>query len=604
MLNINRLLKKKSWTGAELGRLELANTAISYHKAVTSGNPYQEPPVSKADLRKMLNTIDDPEEGRIYNGYLAIHTWISNTSQIAVSQHQQAQLNYNQLVHAVSTAYTSEDVYHYVEQLPLIMTEKQYKDTVKKRTKELLHESGKEDILQLLFSAISYNMTQLEKHPRAKNPLKPLKKTLEKEQVQDVHILDNYNIIWGEGYYTLEDGTRSDKVSPEEWQKLVSPKISSLLANNSNIDEETAKLLEESIIRRRCITDAKYMYEGNLTEREAQAKRHEEEIKQGFAKACQWHYYEDSPKGKLTKWDVLEEWNEYSDLFIAGKTDAENIVLCKAFAAEFPTVIEALLDDIQHKYPALATIKTTPIEKWLTTTYTVADLYTMDFYGYQERFNDDISIFEGNKRALFNGIAILKPSDRYSSCVDKNGYYQAPDLRGSIRSLSLEAYFPEYEEYGTKVDMLEESRKLLFQSLYFIEGFNKGLDIIAAIYKVEEVKLFKIELEPLLSKIEALNNLIYMLYQKIANTDYEDKELQAKKLEVLKDVLYPVNLKKIRIPKAKLQQAKQIMKDFKCFTDDNEDPYFTLCFYDPDAVEEDDEPEDEKGVTLKIWRKK
>lgn len=606
MLNINRLLKKKGWTGEDLGRLELANTAIGYDKVVKTNDPNQEPPVSKEDFRKMLNTIDDPEEGRIYNGYIAIHTWISNTSQIAISQHQQAQLQFNQILHVINTAYTAENVYHYIEQLPLIMTEKQYKDTVKRRTKELLEQSSKTDInnvLQLIFTAISYYATQLEKHPRAKNPLKSLKKQLEKELVQDHHILDNYNKINGLGYYTLEDGTRSDKVSPTEWRKRLTPTIFSWIEKNN--DTEEAELIKEAIVRRRVITDAKYMYEGNLTEEEAQAKRYEEEKKKGFSKECQWHYYTDSPKGTLNKWEIIADWNEYANLFSNGKTEAENIELCQAFVAEFPTVVEALLHDMSKKYSFLANIEAIPIEKWGQTTYDTADLYNTDFCGSKARFTDDTSIFDGNKRALFNGIAILKPNTLYSSCIDKKGYYEAPDIVGSIRPLSLEVYFPEDEDYGDNVDRIEESRQLLLQSMYFIEGFNKGLDMIAAMYKVEEVKLFQISLEELTSRIESLNNLIYMLYKRIKNTDYEDKKLQAKKLEVLKDVFYPIDLEKIRIPRAKLQKAKELMKDFKGFLDEKLDPYLTLCFYDPTAVEDtDNEPEDEKGVTLKIWKKK
>lgn len=51
MTDINRLLKKKGWTGAELGRLEIANSALAYDKALKSNSITQEPIVSNADFR-------------------------------------------------------------------------------------------------------------------------------------------------------------------------------------------------------------------------------------------------------------------------------------------------------------------------------------------------------------------------------------------------------------------------------------------------------------------------------------------------------------------------------------------------------------------------
>lgn len=591
MLNIDRLLKKKGWTGAELGRLELANTALAYKKAVETNNPEQELVISRAEFEKMLSTLKDPVQGRTYNGYISIHNWISNTMQVAMAQSQQAQLQFDKLWSFIQNAITAEDLYSYIEELPLIMTEKQYKETVEKRIQEILKPDGEDianNVLQLVFDALDYYIKLLETTPRAKNPLKPLRKKLNKEYVRDPHILENYNRVRGLGYYTLEDGTRSDKVSPTEWRELITPTIFKLINEDSQLGEKEAEFIKQSIRERRLITDARYMYEGDLSESEAQKKRQQDEVREGFIKACQWHYYEDSPEGLLTKWEVLEEGEipEYYKYYEA--TDEEALEMCKAFVAEFPTVVQALLEDMGKRY-GMENLKDLPVEKWLGTVYSWEDLYKADFYGFRATQTDDTVIFNGNKRALFNGVAIVAPST-LGSCTridPETGYYIAPDLRKSLLPLSLEAFFTDSEDYSDNVDTVEQARSLLKSSVYFVDGFNKALELISSLYNVEEVKLFSIPTDGIKESVEALNGSIYMLYRRIKNTDYEEPGLREKKLEVLREIFQPVDLKKLRIPEEKLEQAKQNMKDFKGFKDSSIDPYLKLCIYDPEDEEEE-----------------
>lgn len=591
MLNINKLLKKKGWTGAELGRLELANTALAYRKAVETNNPNLEPAISSVDFEKMLSTIKDPIEGRIYNGYISIHEWISRTGPIANAQDMQAQLQFDKLWSFIQNAITAEDLYSYIEELPLIMTEKQYKETVEKRTQEILKPDGEElghSVMWLIFYALEYYLKLLESQPDAKNPLKPLKKKLEKELVKDPHILEKYNRVMGLGYYTLEDGTRSDKVSPTEWRELITPTIFKLIDEDSQLGEKEAQFIKHNLVQRRIITDARHMYEGDLTEEEAQNKRQKDEEGEGFSKACQWHYYEDSPEGLLTKWEVLEEGELWEYYYEDGDTEEEELEKQKAFASEFPTVVKALLNDMVKRY-GMKDLKDLPIEKWLDTVYSWEDLYKADFYNFRAHELGDASIFNGNKRAVYNGIAILRASDigRCTRIDPDTGYYKAPDLRKSLHSLSLEAFFTDSEEYSDNVDIVEQARELLVSSLYFVEGFNKALEIIASLFDIEEVKLFSVDTGNFRDRVEALNSSIYMLYRRIKNTDYEEPELREKKLEVLKDIFQPINIKNLRIPEDKLEIAKQNMKDFKGFKDSSIDPYLQLCIYHPENIEEE-----------------
>ena len=223
MINVEKLLKKKGWTGKELGRLELAMTLNALHKSL-QGDTSPERIVSEAEFRKMLDTITDPYQGKIYNEYITIHEWFATNYSYAVANEQQALFMHNKLMNTLTSAMLAENVYEYISQLPAIFTEKQYKDLVTARTKEILTPNGETlgfNVFNLVELAIDYYVRQLSKEPRKKNPLKPLKKKLEAERVTDSHILDRYVEVTGLGYYEMEDGTRSDQLTKGEWKSKV-----------------------------------------------------------------------------------------------------------------------------------------------------------------------------------------------------------------------------------------------------------------------------------------------------------------------------------------------------------------------------------------------
>ena len=138
MTDIKRLLNKKGWTGRELGILELTNMAVMFRQALEGKEP--QPLVEQAQLRKMINTITDRQQGQVYNGYISIHEWLSIRYNIAQTQLQQAQLQYRTLVGYITDATLAEDVYRYIEQLPAIMTEKQYRDAREAGLKKWLYD--------------------------------------------------------------------------------------------------------------------------------------------------------------------------------------------------------------------------------------------------------------------------------------------------------------------------------------------------------------------------------------------------------------------------------------------------------------------------------
>lgn len=550
MTDIKRLLNKKGWTGRELGILELTNMAVMFRQALEGKEP--QPLVEQAQLRKMINTITDRQQGQVYNGYISIHEWLSIRYNIAQTQLQQAQLQYRTLVGYITDATLAEDVYRYIEQLPAIMTEKQYRDAREAGLKKWLYdEDGTErgdSLAALIERGISFYTKQLQTNPAKPNPLKAIRKKYIAEPVKSKLILEGYNEVMGEGYYTIEDGSgrRSDTMTAEEWQEAI-------------------------------ITPVK------------------------------WHYYEEAP-ADLTKWDIVEAglMYFYGGLFCGmDVSEGEYLAELEDFLTEFRELADAIIADIEKLYltgkdplqplpvegrEPLKDIASLPLQDWSSTVFSWGDLYKLDVYGFKKDAEADTTIFDGNKRAILNGIAILRASDLLdrSPRINESGYYVEPDIMHTLSNFTLEAFFPEAEDYADNLEIVETARQTLIESYYHLKGYNYALEIIASFYDVPEIAIFQMNTSGIEDKIRAFNGLVPILYKKILDTDYEDKELKERKLQVLKDLFQPIDYEALTIPEEKKEAAQQLLVDFKAFQPENANRFDGMLCTLP-------EPEDEDG---------
>lgn len=582
--DINTLFTKKGWTGAELGRLEIATVMKAYQRAL-NGEADPQPEISREDFNRMVKTLEDPAQGKIYNGYLSVHDWISRASLLAMSQEQQAQLRFNELATPIEVAETAEQLYQYIAELPVIMTEKQYKELVDKKTQEVLHpdEIGIYlNMFNLIQEAIDYYVGLLSRDPRKKNPLKPLKKKLEKELVTDPRILSRYNEVMSNGYYTLPDGRRSDEMTEEEWRKALAPEVrEALLMQEGNPEVISAQA--NSISFERKIQVARDLYNG-MTEEEAYNASTQRDRESGLFQKTEWHLYEDPPKD-LSKWEILAS-GELGEYYPSLNGDAPSGVEFEdaltedaiAFKKEFPSVVDAILKDMDKIIDSSAS--SIPVEQWYNYYVDWAVLHELDAYGFRAMYTGDSAIFENNRRALYNGIAILRPSDilNKSKRIDANGYYTPPKIEQVVEGLSLLSYSPEKENYARLTSGLELARKTLIDSVYWLTGYNTAVDLVADYYEVDELRIACISTENLLTRIQAFNDLVATLYMRIKLTDYENEEVKAKKLAVLQDVFYPIDTTRFTIPEEKKKTVRGWLRDFKAFKDEDKDICHYLCY--------------------------
>ena len=608
MADIKRLLKKKGWTGRELGILELSNMAIMFRQALEGKEP--QPIVEQARFREMINGITDRQQGQIYNGYISIHEWLSIRYNIAQTQLQQAQLQYRTLAAYVTDAIFAEDVYRYIEQLPAIMTEKQYRDAREAGLKKWLYdEDGTErgdSLAALIERGISFYTKQLQTNPAKPNPLKAIRKKYIAEPVKSKLILEGYNEVMGEGYYTIEDGSgrRSDTMTAEEWQEAITtPAMKQALKTTDGSGTEYT----QQIATRRLLDRAKVIFEGG-TEADADEAQQKKDYERGLATPVKWHYYEEAP-ADLTKWDIVEAglMYFYGGLFCGmDVSEGEYLAELEDFLTEFRELADAIIADIEKLYltgkkqlqplpvkghKPLKDIASLPLEDWSSTVFSWGDLYKLDVYGFKDEAEEDSTVFDGNGRALRNGIAILRDvsSPLYARHVDEKGYYIEPSIRHKLSNFTLEAFFPEAEDYADNVEIVEDARQVLKASYYHLKGYNLALDMIARYYDVPELTVFKMPIDGIEDKIEAFNNLVPLLYKRIKDLYYEDKELKERKLQVLKDLFQPIDYEALTIPEDSREQAEQLLDGFKAFKPEYTALFDKLLCTLPETEDEDGE---------------
>ena len=584
-MDIKRLLNKKGWTGRELGIIELTNMAVQFRQAL-QGEEIK-PLIETSQLQKMVNDIKDPVQGRAYNGYIAIHEWLSLKYNIAQTQIQQAQLQYRTLEGFITTAILAEDVYRYVEQLPAIMTQKQYDKAREEGIEAYLTDEDGEDLQSNIFNLIeratAFYLHKLQTEPEKPNPLKAIRKKYIAQPVKSKLILDRYNEVTGEGYYTLEDGRRSDQMTSEEWQEAITtPKMKEALTQMRATDGSGTDYTR-AIAQQRLIDRSRVIFNGG-TEEEADKAQHKADYERGLAVPAEWHTYTEPPTD-LTKWDIIEQelLLEFYPASLDGEdpcTESNFNASMEDFKKEFSELVNAMLSDMDKRYFKGDKVQASnlPVKEWATTLISWRRLYELDFYGERAEAESDTSIFNGNKRALFNGVAIVRPSDilNKSRLIDEQGYYIEPEIQSSLENFSLEAFFTEAEDYATNIEVMETSRETFLDSYYFIIGYNYAIDRIAAVYDVPELEVFKMSIEELSDRIDAFNALVPVLYRRIKDTDYSDKELQAKKLQVLKDYFQPVEYKALAIPEDHKKQIEELLEDFKAFKPENADRFYNL----------------------------
>lgn len=604
---LQKLLRKTKPTAQELGIIAIANFAIISDQTERGEEP--ELIYNAEKFQQKLDALDG--RGRaIYGLYRNIEQWINVVRRNVLVEKSQFEIALNDLMHTISLADLSEDVFIFNSQLPLIMTRSQYEKEVTSRRYLNYHYQDGTSVkyygYNIFTEALDYYLNKLfterpvkdsteEEEEEENNPLKKIRKIYDSLPLTDVKLLQDYCRLRGLGYYILADGTRSDKPTMISWQSALADNEINLATLNAikkegklNIvkttdggDDITEITLLLDIINKRPIN-------GSVLKEIATPETIHKAYTEAFGGAIEWKYYDEPSDINITKWNLFEIPELITDLFeplflpfLYSDEEVEKEYL--RFKETFPELAAELIKDIAQHFPEIEAMGENDF--MFNTPYSWETLYTHNIYGTKSKSNRIDILFSENARAINNGIAVIETPVKGSK-TDNLGYYKQPQLFTSMFANRLNSYFKEIP--ANEKARQEEAYKYrrIADSYASAVAFNAVVDFSAEVYKTPELTLFKIDIAKEYDRfINAYNKIVEKLSLKILYTDYNGvggDELKEKKRAVLKEVFAPLNSEEFRarVKAENVEKAKQLLLSGQAFVGGKERLYTTALLGD------------------------
>lgn len=574
--NINSLLNKKGWTGAEVGKA-LVKSIV--HDIQHKNEPDFKPLFSQSDFDKMESSIKTEREYLTYDVYRAIYSGLIDAYNSGQGQYQQFNNGFYRYSIYLKDAITAEFMLKQAELLPYVMTEKQY-NKLKEQTETEL-KGNTESFSTLFFDILSDIAKSPENAPEAlRNAIKATKE----EAVTNKRILSNYNEIWDRGYYQLPDGTRSDQVTSEEWEKRY--KANYLKNHKVYINGELASW-EDTIFQQSIQLQSRgneLFFKGINTIREIYKERTGEELpteqeaelleilenlgeynkktllsfKHGFSPKIpnstlfkdellfntEWHYYTETPKD-LTKYNIILESATYF------YRDDNGELLLTEFKADYPALYKALEAYIKELIPQARSLKPSRYNKAFITWGELAELNLQGYSDLIKANNDSIADFiaEKEENTTENLLKCIRIRKNGISIAQNPRFYQENES-GDFIDNTLNAFSLATSENIDSIaqndtlrkDIIDFGEKLFKPALRYIYAFNALVKILGAVYDIAELGEVELKTTQFEEQLDALNRTLYMFY----TTAYGTQEEKNRKRELIKEIFYPVNYEELK----------------------------------------------------------
>lgn len=583
---LKTLLNQKSWTGKEVGKALLMNLKNDIEE---KGNPNKQPLFSQEDYNRMLDSLDTDNQYTQYKVYEGIYSAIVDSFNRNEAMIQQFYNGYYRYFLSLREAQRAEDFFSTTEKFPLILTQKQYDEM-----SENIGHLQRCQILSyydLFFHTVDYFLQAVENDEAETVPEEIRKSILDtkSQKVTSKRIIANWAEDTGAGYYTLPDGTRSDNVTTEKWQDL----LTDLFIKANNIHASTPEDLEDIVLEfntTRYMNACKLLFGGeaaigaaykeikgeDATEHDIKAIERELEnlIDHGNTTSLtdakkpiatqlfynngvdnvEWHYYTEPPTD-YTKYDVLIDMLDryrgaYKDrLTESGGEYVEEIPereQFKEFKKDYPALADAIKTYLERAVAPTKGLKANQLYKDFITWGELADIGYLDYKELVKVKDTDIikhiALFEKDNtenynrraRALHHGIAIIKESN----LIHKE--YKDPIEGGNIELLQgidyLENDLEEAEYIRNNIEILA------LPALRYMYAYNAFIEIVAAAYDIDFMTVAKYDLTRQESQIEACNNTLYTLYANVYGTEQDKKH----KREFLRSYFPPIDIEALK----------------------------------------------------------
>lgn len=557
--NIKKLLKKKGWTGEEVGKLLMASLVNDIKQ---QGSQEKKPLFSQSDFEKLESGLTTERDYMVYGVYRDLYSSIIDAYNRGQGLYQQFFNGYFRLFSQIREVQNSEKIQEIDDNSPLILTEKQY-ENLKKESENTLR-SYKTNYYSIFFTLLEYFLRpDIEIPEKIKNALEAVKN----EPAKNKSFSESYNDIMENGYYSLPDGRRSDEMDTEEWLKNArkSFELNYSKDNDGSLtyNEFMFNLLmkEYELFFKGAEEIKKYVLEKTGKKLDGTNLEIEEAIKDiieegykseqgdtivnlikealGFSKGISWHTYTELPEN-LTAYDLLEAIADSANY--AEINEKEHY---KKFKKEYPEIFEAISSYIEEYLPTVKGIKTNQIYKELTTWGELADAGIPEYKNLVDPddrriidicFNseDTSENLSNKKRANFRGIAILKNPTSYQ--IDENGNYLKEKTNKNIVIYDLDINLQEQKKIRGFIN------DLIYPALQYLYSFNYLIKIICDNYDIKDMyDIIKFDTAFFEDKIEAINNLLYTSYYNVYGNE---KEKQHKR-EIIKQIFSLLDYKSL-----------------------------------------------------------
>lgn len=341
------------------------------------------------------------------------------------------------------------------------------------------------------------------------------------------------------------------------------------------VEFETADMIERCIQHMPVVmTEKQYQAERNRRIADVVNQANNSSYTVGDLMLMGISYYLESPTGKEKQAQVfsaesLEEIadfnKKYSSLKAMGIDVDEDLqhgpnastMSVLLFGTQYSHIAEDVRQDLGSYFPEIMNLTK---EEWGTKTYTG---YQIVQRNYMEGASllEDSRLFLTNRRAVQNGIAILKPGiDRGN--INRNGGYISGywDLKKIAGQLSIDFYNPEAGDKGAHQAM-KEARQEFGASLYWLDAYNVVLNAIADVYKVPALKRFRINTAPILKRVNFYNHNVDMIENWFNAETYSTAADREMKINTLHDVFPVINDSEIIVSEQKAKAIYAMIKD-------------------------------------------
>ena len=579
---IDSLLKKKSWTGVEVGKALVASIV---HDIKHQSEPDYKPLFSQSDFDKMESSLNTDRDYLAYGVYRDIYSGLIDAFNRGQAQHQQFYNGYYRYAMYLKDCATAEQTLRTAELIPYVMTQEQYNKLKEQRETTLRG-------LTVSFSGLFFTLLSniIDSPENAPEIIRTALEATKKEAVTNKRILSDYCKVYGLGYYQLPDGTRSDSFKGEGWhEKLRSEYLKthklSIDGKQASFEEtiqhyNTKRLLkgyelyfngvdavrelykehtgkelppedEEGIMQALesflDLRDDENPVENNTAPFSSAVLQIKDILTDGIGNGAEWHYYTEAPTD-LTKYDIIAE----SLCFYNGEENEGGEPQLKEFKADYSALYKVLEAYIKELVPQARDLKPMQYSKDFISWGDLAELGVGEYPAYctaddvgdilealAETDEDTTENLLKRKRLMLNGIVIAQAPNAY--LLNERGEY-SDNLKHLFDFSSVFNIDSIGKSESLRNDIHAFRENLFLPALQYLYAFNALVKILGAVYDLDDLGEVEISTERFENQLNALNSQLYMLYGNVYGTE-ADKE---RKRDLVKEVFQPIDFEALK----------------------------------------------------------